>query len=68
MPGSAQAGRGRWKPRLLIGLVVAAGLLLVIIANAHLVHVATSSQPACVPHLKAIDETGDSFRAARSAC
>lgn len=68
MPGEARTRGGRWRPRLLVGLAVAAGLALVAGANAHLVHVATNSQPACVPHLKTMGEAEDTFRAAKSAC
>lgn len=59
----------RWRPRLLIGIAVAAGLLIFGLANAHLVYVAVSSQPDCVDHLKERgDVDGDvAFRAARSA-
>ncbi len=49
-----------------IWLVVAAGLLLVVGANAHLVYVALSSQPACVAHVKPGESGG--LSAARSAC
>ena len=48
-------------------LLVPAGLLLVAAANAHLVYVAVTSQPDCVPHLKEAG-TGGSYRAAKSAC
>jgi hypothetical protein len=48
-------------------LLVPAGLLLVAGANAHLVYVAVTSQPDCVPHLKEAG-TGSSYRAAKSAC
>ena len=48
-------------------LLVPAGLLLVAWANAHLVYVAVTSQPECVPHLKEAG-TGGSYRAAKSAC
>lgn len=48
-------------------LLVPAGLLLVASANAHLVFVAVTSQPECVPHLKEAG-TGSSYRAAKSAC
>ncbi|CAN7332780.1 hypothetical protein [Devosia sp. LjRoot3] len=47
------------------GLAIVAVLLL---ANAHLVYVAFTSQPACVAHLKAPDGTPDHFRAAKSGC
>ena len=48
-------------------VLIPAGLLLVVGANAHLVYVAVQSQPDCVEHLKAAGE-GDGYRAARSAC
>jgi hypothetical protein len=48
-------------------VLVPAGLLLVAAANAHLVYVAVTSQPVCVPHLKEAG-TGGSYRAAKSAC
>ena len=49
----------------IVGLSIVAVLLL---ANAHLVYVAFTSQPACVTHLKAPDGTPDHFRAAKSGC
>lgn len=48
-------------------LVIAAGLGLVLGANAHLVYVAESSQPACVAHLRS-GARRDGFSAAQSAC
>lgn len=56
--------RRRWTSAWLL---VPAGLLLVAAANAHLVYVAVSSQPECVPHLKEAGASG-SYRAAKSAC
>lgn len=64
----ARAGRTRWRPRLLIAVLVAVVAAIVIGANAHLVYVATVSQPECVPHLKSIDTDNARFRAAKSAC
>jgi hypothetical protein len=58
----------RWKPRIVVSVMVAAGVLLFVIANVHLVHVAFTSQPDCVPHLKTAGDTSGSYRAARSAC
>ncbi|WEX08615.1 hypothetical protein [Chelativorans sp. AA-79] len=52
--------------RMVSAMVVVAGALLFIGANAHLVYVALGSQPDCVPHEKA-DGNG-TYRAARSAC
>ena len=48
-------------------VLVSAGLLLVAVANAHLVYVAVRSQPGCAEKLKATDE-GQGYRAATSAC
>jgi hypothetical protein len=56
--------------RATIWLIVAAGLLLVIGANAHLVYVAVTSQPDCVAHVRPGDGDAQdgSFSAAQSAC
>jgi hypothetical protein len=48
-----------------VGTGIVAGLLL---ANAHLVYVAFTSQPSCVSHLKVPDGSTDHFRAAKSSC
>ena len=64
MTAPAAGSRRRWKTAWLL---VPAGLLLVAAANAHLVYVAVTSQPDCVPHLKEAG-TGGSYRAAKSAC
>jgi hypothetical protein len=52
-----------------IWLMVGAGLALVIGANWHLVHVAVSSQPDCVAHVRggAAGSPG-AFSAAKSSC
>lgn len=49
---------------------VACGLLLVVAANAHLVYIASSSQPPCVAHLRQGDTTNEPgrFAAAESSC
>ncbi len=72
-PRSAQTGRVRSRrpsPRLLVGLAVAAGVLFVVLANAHFVYVAVDSQPDCVAHLKAGDAATGSglFSAAKPSC
>jgi hypothetical protein len=53
-----------------IWLAVAAGLLLFVGANAHLIYVAVTSQPDCVAHLRAGESNpqGTSFSAAQSNC
>jgi anti-sigma-K factor RskA len=53
-----------------IWLLVALAIAVVLAANAHLVYVATMSEPACVDHLgpgKAKAERGQ-FSAAQSSC
>jgi len=62
--------RGEWvrQRRLLIGALIVAGVLLLALAHAHLVYVAVTSEPECVPHPTATDETSTSFRAAKPAC
>ncbi len=48
-------------------VLVPAGLLLFVGANAHLVYVAFQSQPDCVVHSKAAGD-GHGYLAAKSAC
>ncbi|KZD25585.1 hypothetical protein [Tardiphaga robiniae] len=53
-----------------IWMAVAAGLLLVLMANAHMVYVALWSQPDCIDHVKrgtSVAEAGK-FSAASSSC
>ncbi len=59
--------RTRVGARWLAWLLVPAGLLLFVGANAHLVYVAFRSQPDCVAHVKDIGDEGG-YRAAKSAC
>ncbi len=40
------------RQKLVIWLAVAAGLILIAGANAHLVYVATTTQPECVAHTR----------------
>jgi hypothetical protein len=47
--------------------IVTACIVLVAVANAHLVYVAVASQPGCVPHAKDGGEPG-TFKAAKPAC
>ena len=59
-----------WRSRrFIVGLAVGA-VLIVLLANAHLVYVATRSQPDCVEHIKerANEASPIAFRAARSSC
>ena len=50
------------------GLIIAAIVVLLVVANAHLVYVAVSSQPECVPHQKSLDGEAGTFRAAKPSC
>lgn len=73
LPRRARAARSRLRrpsPRLLVGLAVAAGIALLVLANAHLVYVAVGSQPECVAHLEAGDAAAGSalFSAAKPSC
>jgi hypothetical protein len=56
--------------RLAVWLLVIAGLLVVGVANWHLVHVATTSEPDCVAHLRPGEGHGEQgvFSAAQSSC
>jgi hypothetical protein len=54
--------------RTALWLAIGAGLLLIGGANAHLVYVAVTSQPACVDHVRAGAATRGEFSAAESAC
>ena len=67
---SASRGAGRSRGVLLAGLIAAAGLLLFVLANTHLVYIAVTSQPDCIPHRKAGEGASDKglFSAAKPAC
>lgn len=65
---SSRGGQGR-RRRFLIGASIVAGVLLLLaVANAHLVYVAVTSEPECVPHATAEDDNSAPFRAAKPAC
>lgn len=55
------------RTKLWIVCLVCSILAVIILANMHLVYVAVTSQPDCVPHLKEIG-SGGTFRAAQSSC
>ena len=54
----------------ILWLAVGAGLLLVLIANSHLVYMAVVSQPDCVAHVRQGEGSAKDgrFSAARSSC
>ncbi|SFC89995.1 hypothetical protein [Devosia psychrophila] len=51
----------------LLTLIVVVGVVVLLVANAHLLYVAFSSQPACVTHIDGEGQPG-TYRAAKSAC
>lgn len=63
-----KADIGLFRRSRVLWLAVFAGVLLIVAANGHLVYVATTSQPACVPHLRQSEGQADRFRAAVSSC
>ena len=65
---TATSRRTRPRLRLLVLLLVAAGLLVFLGANAHLFYVAFDSQPGCVEHAKTGAAEPGRFAAAQSAC
>lgn len=65
--GAETAGKAHLNWRLIAAAIAAACLLVFFAANTHLVYVAFSSQPDCVPHAKDAGAAGV-FRAAKSAC
>ncbi|PSC06040.1 hypothetical protein SLNSH_06340 [Alsobacter soli] len=55
--------------RLSVAIAVAIGFAVVAGANAHLVYVALTSEPGCVPHVRSGESApGRAFGAAQSAC
>jgi hypothetical protein len=60
----------RTKTNALVWAAIGAGLLLVLIANSHLVYTAIMSQPECVAHLRPGEGAAKDgkFSAARSSC
>ena len=64
-PSDSRRLSGKWA----VAAVVAAGLVLLAGANAHLLYVAITSQPDCVDHVKPGETArGGMFSAAKSSC
>ncbi|VVT27703.1 hypothetical protein [Rhizobium sp. EC-SD404] len=57
----------RTRTQWLLWTLIPAALAVFAAANIHLVYVAVTSQPDCVPHLKEAGG-GETYRAAKSAC
>lgn len=65
---SAEAAAAR-RDRRWIWILTGAGLALVIGANWHLVYVAVTSQPECVPHVRrGAEHPAGGFSAAELSC
>ena len=64
------AATGQFRTRAAVWAAVCAGLLLVLIANSHLVYVAVTSQPECVAHVRQGEGSpkDGKFSAAKSSC
>ena len=62
--------RPRSRTMIRLWLLLAAAIGIVLAANAHLIYVATTSQPACITHLRQGegDATRGLFSAAVSSC
>jgi len=61
--------RRRTRPSIRIWLLVALAIAVVLAANAHLIYVATMSEPACVDHLRPGEaRAARQFSAAESSC
>ena len=56
------------KTAVRLWLLVACGVLALLAANAHLLYVASTSQPACVGHLREAGNAPGLYRAANSSC
>lgn len=61
-----KANASPWRRIAIVIVLSVVGLFLA--ANIHLVYVAFSSQPDCVPHAKSSTEGADVFTAAKSSC
>ena len=69
MSGAGMATR-QVRAKAVLWLALGAGLLLLLIANSHLVYVAVTSQPDCVAHVRQGEGPAKDgkFSAARSSC
>jgi hypothetical protein len=64
------AATGHFRTKAVVWAAIGAGLLLVLIANSHLVYMAVVSQPDCVAHIRQGEGASKDgkFSAARSSC
>ncbi len=69
MTGLTRARPPFWsRSRLAVLGMLAIVVAIFVGANAHLIVVSLSTQPACVPHLKAPEEGAATYRAAMPSC
>ena len=64
------AATDQFRTKAVVWASICAGLLLLLIANSHLVYMAVVSQPDCVAHIRqgeGVSKEGK-FSAARSSC
>ena len=66
----AGAATAPFRTKAVVWAAICAGLLLVLIANVHLVYMAVMSQPDCVAHVRQGEGAAKEgkFSAARSSC
>ncbi|MBR1120939.1 hypothetical protein JQ628_05375 [Bradyrhizobium lablabi] len=64
----AAGARRKGSQAVWVWLLVACGVIALVAANAHLVYVASTSQPACVEHLRDAGALPGQYRAAKSSC
>ena len=69
MSATGAATRPIWT-KVVVWAAIGAGLLLLLVANSHLVYMAIVSQPECVAHVRQGEGSGrdGKFSAARSSC
>ena len=69
MTGHAPARPAFWSRWRMLALALCAIVVTAFLgANAHLIYVSVSTQPACVPHMKSPQEGAATYRAAKSSC
>jgi len=67
---ATDAAARQTRAKALLWVTISAGLLLLTVANSHLVYVAIMSQPECLAHVRQGEGMSEQrrFTAARSSC
>ena len=70
MSGATGTATRQVRTKAVVWIAIGAGLLLLLIANSHLVYMAFASQPECVAHVRQGEGSAKDgkFSAARSSC